>query len=47
VTAVAGLAAGITVSGVVGFAAAAAMWVFIPRRPRLISRKDERERVQS
>ena len=32
VTAVAGLAAGITVSGVVGFAAAAAMWRFIPRR---------------
>jgi MFS family permease len=47
VTAVAGLAAGITVSGVVGFAAAAAMWVFIPRRPRLKSRNDERERVRS
>jgi MFS family permease len=34
VTGLAGLAAGITVSGLVGFAAAAAMFVFIPRRPR-------------
>jgi MFS family permease len=34
VTALAGLAVGITVSGTVGFAAAAAMWIFIPRRPR-------------
>jgi MFS family permease len=40
VTAVAGLTAGITVSGVVGFAAAAAMWAFIPRRPRLTSRQE-------
>jgi hypothetical protein len=32
VTAVAGLAAGIAASGLVGFAAAAAMWAFIPRR---------------
>jgi MFS family permease len=35
VTAIAGLAAGITVSGVVGFAAAAAMWAFIPGRPQV------------
>jgi MFS family permease len=34
VTALAGLVAGITVSGLVGFAAAAVLWVFIPRRPR-------------
>jgi MFS family permease len=34
VTAIAGLVAGITVSGVVGFAAAATLWAFIPRRPR-------------
>ena len=40
VTAVAGLAAGITVSGVVGFAAAAAMWRFVPRRSRLTSKQD-------
>jgi MFS family permease len=36
VTAVAGLAglvAGVIVSGAVGFAAAAVLWVFIPRRP--------------
>jgi MFS family permease len=39
-TAVAGLAAGITVSGVAGFAAAAAMWAFIPRRPRPASRQE-------
>jgi MFS family permease len=32
VTAVAGLVAGIVVSGLVGFAAAAVLWVFIPRR---------------
>jgi len=42
VTAVAGLTAGITVSGVVGFAAAAAMWAFIPRRPRLTTRQHRR-----
>jgi MFS family permease len=47
VTAVAGLATGITAGGAVGFAAAAAMWAFVPRRPRLIDRKDERQRVQS
>jgi MFS family permease len=40
VTAVAGLTAGITVIGVVGFAAAAAMWAFIPRRPRLTSTQE-------
>jgi MFS family permease len=33
VTAAAGLGSGIIVSGVVGFAAAAALWVWIPRRP--------------
>jgi MFS family permease len=33
VTAVAGLASGIIVSGLVGFAAAAALWAWIPRRP--------------
>jgi MFS family permease len=43
VTAVAGLAAGITVTGVAGFAAAAAMWSFIPRRPRPASRQHERQ----
>jgi MFS family permease len=32
VTAVAGLVAGIIASGLVGFAAAAVLWVFIPRR---------------
>jgi hypothetical protein len=32
VTAAAGLIAGIIVSGLVGFAAAAVLWVFIPRR---------------
>ena len=47
VTAVAGLTAGITVSGLVGFAAAAAMWAFIPGRPRVLkmlsrSRKPDR-----
>jgi MFS family permease len=36
VTAVAGLAYGITASGLVGFAAAAAMWAFIPGRPRVL-----------
>ena len=35
VTAVAGLASGINVSGLVGFAAAAVLWTFIPGRPRL------------
>jgi MFS family permease len=35
VTAVAGLTAGITVSGLVGFAAAVVMGTFIPARPRL------------
>jgi hypothetical protein len=39
VTAVAGLVAGVTVSGLVGFAAAAVLWVFIPRRAPLRSRK--------
>jgi hypothetical protein len=39
VTAVAGLAAGITVSGVPGFAAAAAMLRFIPRQPRSAKRQ--------
>jgi MFS family permease len=34
VTALAGLAIGITASGFVGFAAAAALWAFIPRRRR-------------
>jgi MFS family permease len=34
VTAAAGLVAGITASGLVGFAAAAVLWVFIPRRGR-------------
>jgi MFS family permease len=38
VTALAGLATGIIISGTVGFAAAAAMWAFIPRRPRLTGR---------
>jgi MFS family permease len=42
-TAVAGLAAGITVSGVAGFASAAAMWSFIPRRSRPASRQHERQ----
>jgi hypothetical protein len=32
VTAVAGLVAGVIVSGVVGFAAAAVPWAFVPRR---------------
>ena len=35
VTAIAGLITGITVSGLVGFAAAVVMWAFIPGRPRL------------
>jgi MFS family permease len=35
VTAAAGLGSGIVVSGVVGFAAAAALWAWIPARPRL------------
>ncbi len=33
VTAVAGLASGIVVSGIVGFAAAGALWAWIPKRP--------------
>jgi MFS family permease len=47
VTAAAGLIAGITVSGVVGFAAAAALWAFIPRRLRPAGKQDKRERVRS
>jgi hypothetical protein len=47
VSAVARLTAGVTVSGVIGFAAAAAMWGFIPRRSRLTSKQYERVRVQS
>ena len=39
VTAVAGLASGIVVSGLVGFMAAAALWAWIPRRPGRIRRK--------
>ena len=39
VTAVAGLASGIVVSGLVGFAAAAAMWTWIPKRPATARRK--------
>jgi MFS family permease len=39
VTAAAGLAAGIVASGFVGFAAAAALWVFIPRRRKSVTRK--------
>jgi MFS family permease len=35
VTAAAGLGSGIIVSGVVGFAAAAALWAWIPSRPRV------------
>ena len=42
VTAAAGLTAGITVTGVAGFAAAAALWSFIPRRPRPPRRQHER-----
>jgi MFS family permease len=44
VTAVAGLIEGITVSGVVGFAAAVTLWAFIPRRPR-VSRVRSRRRT--
>jgi MFS family permease len=47
VTALAGLAAGITVVGMVGFAAAAAMWAFIPGRPRLTGRRHDPERARS
>lgn len=43
VTAVAGLAAGVVASGLVGFAAAAAMWVFIPRRRKAMTRKKPAE----
>jgi MFS family permease len=39
VTAVAGLASGIIVSGMVGFAAAAALWAWIPKRPGNTRRK--------
>ncbi len=39
VTAAAGLGAGITVSGFVGFAAAAALWAWTPRHPGLIPRR--------
>jgi len=39
VTAAAGLATGVVASGLVGFAAAAAMWVFIPRRRAPTGRK--------
>src|SRR5579863_2373597 len=39
VTAVAGLMTGITATGAVGFAAAAAMWRFIPGRPRPAKRQ--------
>src|ERR1700739_2468366 len=42
VTAVAGLTAGITVSGLVGFAAAAVMWAFIPAGPRLSRTRQRR-----
>ncbi|HSZ43363.1 MAG TPA: MFS transporter [Trebonia sp.] len=42
VTGLAGLSVGITVSGAVGFAAAAAMWVFIPRRPRTMTSRAKR-----
>jgi MFS family permease len=41
VTAAAGLGSGIIVSGVVGFAAAAALWTWIPSRPRLTRRGAE------
>jgi hypothetical protein len=37
VTAVAGLACGIIVSGMVGFAAAAALWAWIPKRGNSIA----------
>jgi MFS family permease len=43
VTAAAGLAVGITVIGLAGFAAAAAMWRFIPRPPRPASRQHDRQ----
>ena len=41
VTAAAGLASGIVVSGLVGFAAAAALWTWIPKRPGAGRRKPE------
>ncbi|HEY6491679.1 MAG TPA: MFS transporter [Trebonia sp.] len=44
VTGLAGLSAGITVSGLVGFAAAGAMWAFIPRRPRGMARRKKQTR---
>ncbi|MBV9792644.1 MAG: MFS transporter [Actinobacteria bacterium] len=40
-TAVAGLTTGITVSGLIGFAAALTLWIFIPGRPRLTWRRGE------
>jgi MFS family permease len=42
VTAAAGLGSGIIVSGVVGFAAAAALWAWIPRRPVSDARQPRR-----
>ncbi len=41
VTAVAGLAAGILVSGSVGFAAAAALWTWTPESPRHVRKKPQ------
>jgi hypothetical protein len=38
VTAVAGLGAGIVISGLVGFTAAAALWAWIPKHPGSIRR---------
>jgi MFS family permease len=43
VTALAGLAAGIIVVGLVGFAAAAAMWAFIPGRPSISARRKSKK----
>src|SRR6201995_2954901 len=43
VTAVAGLTAGITVSGLAGFAAAAVIWPFVPGRPRLTARRKSKK----
>jgi MFS family permease len=45
VTAAAGLGSGIIVSGVVGFGAAAALWVWIPKLPR--ARRAEPEATDS
>jgi MFS family permease len=44
VTGLAGLSAGITVSGLVGFAAAGAMWAFIPRRLTARARRKKQAR---